>query len=314
MKLNKDDVQSLALAALNTFNLTDLVIGKETALDELRDDVITEFEDLNSEETKKARLEHFKIEGTSLEDYSERLLCLDEERKVLYGIRHMGGNRDVPFVQFAPNFPIGSKSEALEIYQSIKSEFGVFNPLYLSFWTRDEIDADFLGSTYMVSTSGKFKELGPWDEESGMAFEDISNDSYYDWYKRGYEEFHADFPDLEKKVTVNSADSMRDSLEQGLLKFVTINGERIGLIAAEKSELLGHDGIYFHEIYIERKWKGKGLAKAIQRKFVEKVTQGHEFIWGTIDSSNLPSYKTAFSNGRRPIRFECFIKLQGELK
>ncbi|MBT7611033.1 MAG: hypothetical protein HN576_14825 [Bacteriovoracaceae bacterium] len=311
MKLNKDDVQSLAMAVLNTFNLTDLVISKETALDELRDDVISEFDDLNSEDTKKTRLEHFKIEGANLDDYSERLLCLDEDRKILYGIRHMGGNKEIPFVQLTPNFSIDSKSEALEVYKSIKSELGVFNPLYLNFWTKDEVDADFLGSTYMVSTSQKFKELRPWFDESGLEFEDISSDSYYDWYKRGYDEFHADFPELEKKVTVNSADSMRESLEQGLLKFVNIDGEKIGLIAAEQSELLGHDGIYFLEIYIKRKWKGKRLAKAIQRKFVEKFTEGHEFIWGTIDFSNLPSYKTAFSNGRRPIRYECFVKLNG---
>jgi len=309
MTLNKDDLQPFALAALNTFDLNDLVIGKEEALDKLGDDLISEFDDLNSEDTKKARLEHFKIDGSVLEDYSERVLCLDGDRKVIYGIRHMGGKRDTPFVYFAPNFPICSKSEALEIYQHVKTQFIVFNPLYLSFWTKDKVDADFLGSIYMVSTSRNFNELDVWEGESKLKFEDILDDSYYDWYKRGYEEFHADCPELEKKVGINSSSSMKDSLEQGLLKFVTIDGERIGLIAAEKSDFLGHDGIYFMEIYIERKWRGKRFARAIQRKFVVNFTNGHEYIWGTIDRSNLPSYRTAFSNGRRPVRLECFIKL-----
>jgi hypothetical protein len=310
MTLNEDNVQSFATAALNTFNsIDDLGICRETALAELREEIVSEFEDLNSEKTKKARLEHFKIDETTLDDYSEKLLCLDEEQKVIYGIRHMGGNKSIPFVQLAPNFRVDSKNKALEIYQSVKSKFGVFDPLYLSFWTRDGIDADFSGSIYMVSTSRKFQELASWNQERELEFEDIFDDSYYDWYKRGYREFHADFPKLEKKVTVNSSDSMSDSLEQGLLKFAIINGEKVGLIAAEKSDLLGHEGIYFHEIYIERKWKGRGLAKAIQRKFVEEFTFGHEFIWGTIDSSNLPSYRTAFSNGRRPVRYESFVKL-----
>jgi hypothetical protein len=109
----------------------------------------------------------------------------------------------------------------------------------------------------------------PWDEERELEFEEVLDDSYYDWYKRGYSEFHVDFPELEKKVTVNSSDSMSDSFEQGLLKFAIINGEKVALIAAGKSDLLGHEAIYFREIYIERKWKGRGLAKAIQRKFVE---------------------------------------------
>lgn len=312
MKLNKDDAQSFALAALKTFDLTNLDISKKEALKELNKSIVSELEELNSEATKKARLEHFKIDGAVLDDYSEKFLCLNENRKIIYGVRHMSGKKDVPFIHFRADFPISSKSEALEIYQRVKSEFTVFNPIYLSFWTRNEIDADFFGSTYMVSTSQKLKYLDSWPKEDDLFFEGISDDSYYDWYKRGYKEFHEDFPHLEKKVGINSLDSMRDSLEQDLLKFVTIGNEKIGLIAAEKNNFLGHEGIYFMEIYIDKKWRGKGLAKAIQRKFIQDFTEGHEFIWGTIDSLNLPSYKTAFSNSRKPIRFECFIKLEEE--
>jgi len=86
---------------------------------------------------------------------------------------------------------------------------------------------------------------------------------------------------------------------------VYMKGKKIGLIAEERSPFLGHSGVYFHEIFISKKWKGKGLAKAIQRKFVND----DDFIWGTIDAQNLPSYKTALVNKRRPIRFECFLKI-----
>ena len=247
--LMKHDVQLFALATLNTFHLSSLEINQEVALGDLRDDITSEFEDLNLQDTKKARLDHFEVSGAGLNDYSEKLLCLDGHRKVLYGIRHMGGSRDVPFVQFTPSFPIGSKSEALEIYKAIKSELKVFNPLYVSFWTKSKIDSDFIGSVYMVSTSDKLKALTPWEQESAIRFKDISDDSYYDWYKKGYDEFHVDFPNLRQKVTVNSANSMKNSLEQGLIKYIFIDGEKIGLIAAEKNKLLGHDGIYFHEIY-----------------------------------------------------------------
>jgi L-amino acid N-acyltransferase YncA len=102
---------------------------------------------------------------------------------------------------------------------------------------------------------------------------------------------------------------MSDSLEQGLLKTVELNGKRIGLIVGEKSDFLGRTGIYFHEIYISSDWKGMGLAKAIQRKYISLFANELELIWGTIDSANLPSYKTAYSNGRRAVRYECFVKL-----
>ena len=61
---------------------------------------------------------------------------------------------------------------------------------------------------------------------------------------------------------------------------------------------------------MDKKWKGKRLAKAIQRKFVAELAYENDYIWGTIDSANLPSYKTAFANGRKAIRVECFANLE----
>jgi hypothetical protein len=161
----------------------------------------------------------------------------------------------------------------------------------------------------MVSTSEQIKNIKNWHFENEICFLKIKDDSYYDWYKKGYNEFHYSNPLLKTKVTVNSIDSMRDVLNQGLLFYIELSGERIGLIAAERSKFLGRDGLYFHEIFLSKEYKGKGLAKAVQRKFISNFAVGNEFIWGTIDSSNLPSYKTANSNGRIAVRFECFIDL-----
>ena len=118
---------------------------------------------------------------------------------------------------------------------------------------------------------------------------------------------------LKDKVTINSKKVMQDSIEDGLLKSVLLNGKRIGLIAAKISKFLGYNGMYFNEIFIDKNFKGKGLAKAIQRKFIQEFSRSNEFIWGTIDSQNLPSFKTALANGRKPIRFECFVPIDHDL-
>lgn len=310
MKLNQIEEQSFALAVLCTYDISGLGIDTTIAQNELKEELISEINDLNSEKTKQARLEYFKVPGVNLSDYSEKLLSLNNGKKVIYGIRNFGGDPKLPFIQIIPNFEITSKKVALDIYQSIKDQFNIFNPLYLGFQTKDKIDADFFGSTFMVASSKEIKKINPWDFEKKIEFETINDSSYYDWYKNGYDEFHKEVPELKEKVTVNSLESMTDSQEQGLLKFVSLNGERIGLIAGEREKFLGHDGLYFHEIFISAKWKKKGLAKAIQRKFICNFTDGHEYIWGTIDSFNIPSYKTAYSNKRRPIRHECFINIR----
>lgn len=310
MKLTSNDVQAFAQAEFNTFDLSDFSLNEVVAIKELRDEIMTEWDELNSNEVMKSRHDYFQIPKTSISDYSERLLDLGEEKKVIYGIRHMGGNRDVPFIQLKSNFTIKDSKEAFQIYQCLKDELKVFKPLFLSFWSSIKMDVDFIGSTYLVTTARKTKELPSWSSEKSLKFQKVTDDSYYDWYKNGYEKFHYKNPELEKKVTLNSIDSMNDSREQGLLYKVYIEGEKIGLISGERTSLLGHQGIYFHEIFIDEKWRGKGLAKAIQRKFLTLNAQDDDFIWGTIDDSNLPSYKTALSNGRKPIRYECFIKIK----
>jgi hypothetical protein len=309
MKLTKNELRPFALAELNSYELSNLNIQSEKALKEIEDELNEELEDLNSKETKVARLDYFKVKSATADDYAEKFLELDDGKKIIYGIRNKGGNSDIPFVQLRANFQIVSKDESLKIYELIKNEFEVFNPLYLSFHTKVKIDSDFYGSVHMVSPVASVCSMPNWPEEYSISFENVADNSYYDWYKNGYDEFHSDVPELKHKVTVNSSDSMEDSLEQGLLKFVLLNGERIGLIAGEKSDFLGSSGVYFHEIFISKEWKGKGLAKVIQRKFIEAFCNELEFVWGTIDSNNLPSYKTAYSNGRRPLRYECFINL-----
>ena len=309
MNLTEKDLQSFVLAEWNTYNLNGLSINKKRALDEIRAEILEELEDLNSSETKEARLKHFKVTGATADDYAEEIYNLGDEKKILYGIRNMGGNSSLPFISLRANFKLRTRDEYLKIGNLLKDKLSLFNPLFIGFHTDRKSDVDFYGSIHMVSPINRIVEKSPWPMEKQLRFETISDNSYYDWYRNGYEEFHLGSPELKSKVTVNSQTTMESSLKAGLLQLVYLNDQRIGLIAAEKSSFLGMSGIYFLEIFIDKDWKGQGLAKAIQRKFIHDFCQNFEVVWGIIDSHNLPSYKTASSNLRRPLRYECFITL-----
>jgi hypothetical protein len=309
LKIEQQKLWSFAMAEMNTYILNDLDINKELALKELEKEILSEFEDLNSQQTKKARLEYFKIKGVKEDDYNERVLDLDEHRSIIYGIRHKGANKNVPFIRIRANFNITSLNQVKFIAEKIEHEFKVFKPLYINFHSKDKLDVTLHGCILMVSPVVNIKNLKPWKKENDISLIEVNDESYYDWYVRGYQEFHKASPELIFNVPVNSKRIMDDSKDQNLLFYIEYNGSRIGLIAAEKSSLLGRDGLYFNEIFISKDWKGKGLAKQVQRKFIDLYGNDHELVWGTIDSMNLPSYKTAYSNGRRPIRFECFHKL-----
>ncbi|MBT4791651.1 MAG: hypothetical protein HON90_08785 [Halobacteriovoraceae bacterium] len=310
MKLNEEDLLAFANAELETFDLSCLSIDRRLAIDSLKDDIREELEDLNSEATKKARLNHYKIPSAVLDDFSEKIIDLGRGQKIICGIRHEGGNVELPFVQIQPNMKMSEK-ELLVIYDKhCKNMFSIFQPRHLRFWCKKQINDHLIGSTYLVSTNRQMLEISDWPLEHKLSFENIKDDSYYEWYKGGYEEFHTSQSELKDRVTVNSKEEMQASINDNLLKVVIMDGQKIGLIAGEKSKFLGQDGVYFNEIFITKDFKGKGIAKAIQRKFVRKFTRKGDFIWGTIDSQNTPSYKTAITNGRKPIRFECFYSLK----
>ena len=103
---------------------------------------------------------------------------------------------------------------------------------------------------------------------------------------------------------------MEESRELGLLYYGVINNENVGLIAADKTNFLSHSGVYFNEIMLTTDWKGKGLAKVLQQKFIKEHVCQLDFVWGTIDWNNKPSLKTALSNNREAIRFESFIDIE----
>jgi|GEM_PF-666975 len=307
MNLIENDIQSFAMAVFNTYDLSKIKIDKNLALNFLRNQILEDFEELNSVETKEARHQHFKM--GDINDYAEYFLELGEGKKVICGIRHFGGNPDLPFINCIPNFEIASKYEARFVAKKISSRFEKFNPLYLSFWSSKDIEIDLKGSVYLASQFSAMREPQNWKLDDRINLEPITDNSYYDWYKSGYEQFHLERPELKSKVTTNSLDVMSEPLDQGLLFFAKINQEKVGLIAGIKSEILGHSGMYFNEIFISKKFRGKGLAKSIQRKFILGNARPEDIIWGTIDYQNKCSYRTAASNERTPIRFECFLSL-----
>lgn len=312
MKLTEKDAQSFAKTALNNFNLADLNLNHEKAMKFLKKELSEEFEELNQNEVKRARAAHFKIGKP--DDYAEKILSLSNDRKLIYGIRHKGGNRDISFVSLRANFELFSKKEVLEIYGKILSEVNVFEPRFVVFHSKRKGDADFFGQVEMVGGAKEVKSIDPWGAEESLALVPIVDESFYDWYCKGYKKFHQQFPDLAAKVPVNSLSVMKESQDQGLLCWAYLDGAKVGVIAALRRDFLGHPGIYFNEIFISEENRGKGLAKAIQRKFVEENAKDDELVWGTIDSGNLSSFKTASANGRRPLRFECFINIEGDLQ
>ena len=143
---------------------------------------------------------------------------------------------------------------------------------------------DRFGQITILSRSDEIKRRGEWEGESILKLRKIQEpNDYYDWYEKGYEQFHEERPDLKPSVVKNSLEIMEISRSDDLLCFVEIEGKKIGLVAAEK-EIFRSKKNYFNDIFLFQK---NGKAKVWQKKFRENLSKSLLRVmngYGTIDS------------------------------
>lgn len=68
-------------------------------------------------------------------------------------------------------------------------------------------------------------------------------------------------------------------------------GQNLGVISALEENLLGEKSLYITEIVTLKEYKGKKLASAVQRKYIEILKSKYQFVWGMIRVKNIPSSK-----------------------
>ncbi|MCR9204019.1 MAG: GNAT family N-acetyltransferase [Halobacteriovoraceae bacterium] len=311
MSLERVEVNDAVLKALADAKLDsyDFELDRNVSLPFVTEELESGFNDLNSDDVKKARHEFFQIPKAKEEDYGEFIFKTADGIYLMAGIRHFGGNKEYPFIHLVSSKKDPSLDDRKIWAKELKNFFEVFEPLHLSFGSPKKTNVDFIGSVTMATKAENYKNLPKWENENALEIHQESNIQIFDWYVDGYRNFHKHFPDLKVKVPVLERDILEDSLREGLLYSARKDGELVGLIAAQSGQFLGMDGLYFNEIFLLEKMKGQGFGKVLQKKLVLEVTKGHEIIWGTIDEFNIPSYKTAEANGRKPIHYECFLKI-----
>ena len=304
------DFKDFASISLSTYNLDDLNIDDKKAIKALSSDIQKQVITFNKRAVKEIRCKKFKIKNTLPYHYSEKIFQLDKKKRLICGIRHLNLNPEEPFLQILTNFKT-SKKELLKIYKNtLQKHFAVFNPKFIQIHHHRPIKENINASCFYVQHASVIQKLPNLSKSNKIELINPSNDDYYKWYVKGYKKFHKENPKLATKVPMNEKDLMESSRKEGLLKLARYNGQIIGLIAANRDSFLGMPGIYFLEIFIDEKFKGKGLGKSLQRTFIKDCCSKNEIVWGTIDFANKPSVKTALANKRKLIRAEQLIQIK----
>ena len=192
MTITKKDLKDFSQAVLQTYDL--LEIDRDIALNSIESELESNLNDLNQNNVKASRAKWIKI-GCP-DDYAEHVVSLTHDEKIICGIRHKGGNPDHPFVNIIPNFTILSKTQAMEVYEKIKHLFEIFKPISFCIHTKQQISEDVTGNVFLVASVKNYLSRAPWNNGYNLALTKVSDDSYYDWYKKHYDEFHQGQIDL----------------------------------------------------------------------------------------------------------------------
>ena len=250
--------------------------------------------DLNQPEILDKRLEYFGIGKAS--DYLHHWLETDEGY-VLAGIRHLGGNKEKPFVYIWSSFRIKNIDIVIE---NIKSYFKKFNPKSYNFWTRPDcnvFDFPIIQQRFIA----RIQEMKKYDLSLDKCLD------FYNWYKSEYEKFHKSNPKYIDRITVNSRETMEDCLNENLLFLLRSGDRKVGLIAGTNEIFLDKPAIYLDEILIAQEYRGKGYAKKLLGSFISLLNA--EYFICHIDIDNVPSTKTALRSGQAVFSQECSVKI-----
>lgn len=250
--------------------------------------------ELNDPGILQKRSEYFGVGKAT--DYLNKVIKT-KEGDVVAGIRHLGGDKNKPFVFVWPSFQIFSIRQLAE---DIRPHFEIFNPDCYSYWSRPDCNKSneqvfqqkFVGRIDdMIKNSAPLRRL----------------ENYYEWYKSEYAKFHREKPEYVNRVSINSKETMDKSLNDNLLFFYVQYENKIGLIAGETDIFLEKPAIYLNEILISQNHRGKGYATMLLASFT-RILDAEYFICD-IDSDNIPSTKTAFRSGQKPFSQEIFVQV-----
>lgn len=250
--------------------------------------------DLNNLDVLERRSEYFGIGEPS--DYLNHLIETNEGA-VIAGIRHLGSDKNKPFIFVWPSFRMNSIQN---IIKSISPYFDVFKPENICYWSRPDCNCSN-GKVIQQRFIGRIAEMEKYD----LALS--KDENYYEWYKLEYDNFHEENPEFINRIQVNSKEIMDASFKENLLYIFSKGETNIGLISGESDIFLGKPAIYLNEILIGQIYRGKGYANRLLAGFVN-ILNADYFICD-IDTDNCPSTNTALRSGQKVFSQEIFVQI-----
>jgi RimJ/RimL family protein N-acetyltransferase len=272
----------------------------------------------DSETALREYAEACPCEGAAPSEYGLREIELSPDLSVLAGIRFRGPDVDFPFVGVFAQSRFLSLEEIDAVVHRLSYEFERFRPRWVRLWSasgREDLRrcegarGDLrVVADWIPDVMGRPRPAG-WER---VELELDPDARCFEEYVATYDEFFESFPKWRGRLQVEDRESLLECAREGALHCVRVDGEFTGVVAARSGQLRELEGWEMVDELLTEPFRGKKLAPAMQRLFLEQLDLGtNKIVFGTIEEENLASLRTALRVGRVDVGGWVFLPLGG---
>jgi RimJ/RimL family protein N-acetyltransferase len=251
------------------------------------------------------------VDGCQPEDYLQRVTRVGGRQQLLTGIRFHGG-LGFPFVDLiAAAQPLDDAAALADALASIRAEYAPFEPETVRILRGSE--RPLMLPSGITATADQHVVVGSLDVLAAQAppspreaiqlapVDDAAEAARF--VEAAYDAFYADQPAFESIIFPADQSDLKECQETGLLRYITVDGARAGLLATRHGLGPLVRGQEMVEQVLNPDFRGRGLAAIAQRRLLEQLAEQSlgDVIWGTIDDRNAASRATAHRAGRREL-------------
>ncbi len=260
---------------------------------------------------------HCPVRDATPADYGVRMNQLRGVGTLLAGIHFYDGDTSRPFVNVtATDFELNPETIGA-VAELLSREFAVFCPQRFRIWIDSEDEplvrapGAEVDQWILAGRRDEIRRRVALDQRARVSLVPDPDLASHSEFERCYREFNEQHPGTEAWNSAVGRDILERCARDGGSFRVHIDGEPGGWIAAWLSgEGPCSDRTMADEL-LEAEHRGKGLAAAMQRMFLEALPDGEELIWGTIDPRNAASLGTARRVGREIVCGYLFLPFTG---
>ncbi|MET3950054.1 hypothetical protein [Arthrobacter sp. UYEF36] len=245
-------------------------------------------------------------------DMAERLLEASAERTVISGLRYLNLDPAFPFVAVKTTARVNDAEAVDSLAARVAGAYRDVGVRGFTFWEQPGLHQSST-ENWATVMAGSVRLAARADERDltgalTISWPEAATDVLAD-YQSEHQAWRAVAPELASFVSESDQEGLQEAADQGLLMALRDDHGFAGLAAATISPLFGRRGVCMLEMFLTERWRGKGLAPAVESSFLAGQRSGADTVWGQIHAGNLPSLRTALKLRRRPVQQEYFVSL-----